>query len=133
MIVDGNIVLTTVGKYTIEKSVDSKYIARLVITEGSMTSAYEIVSVSVSDSEYGSDKSVQFKAYEGGVIDLEMTFSLCSNTWGMHYHDWDVVSFDSEGHLKETSCKEHTVIRLKESHSFVGSECTICGYSATLE
>lgn len=133
MIMDGNIVLTISGKYTIEEPIDPKYIARLVITEGSMTSVYEIASVSVSGSEYGSDRSVQFKAYEGEGIDLEMTFSLCSDTWGMHYHDWDVVSFDSEGHLKETSCEEHTVIRLKEPHSFVDSECTICGYSATLE
>lgn len=133
MIMDGNIVLTISGKYTIEEPIDPKYIARLVITEGSMTSVYEIVSVSVSGSEYGSDRSVQFKAYEGEGIDLEMTFSLCSDTWDMHYHDWDVVSFDSEGHLKETSCEEHTVIRLKEPHSFVDSECTICGYPATLE
>lgn len=132
MILDGNIVLTTSGKYTIEEPIDPKYIARLVITEGSMTSVYEIVSVSVSGSEYGSDRSVQFKAYEGEEIDLEMTFSLCSDTWGMHYHDWDVVSFDSEGHLKETSCEEHVAIRLEETHSLVDSKCTVCGYSAAL-
>lgn len=131
MVMDGDIVLTISGRYTIEEPIDPKYIARLVITDGSMTSAYEIISVSGSD--YGSDRFVQFKAYEGGGIDLEMTFSLCSDTWGMHYHDWNVVSFDSEGHLKETSCEEHAAIRLKEPHSLVDSKCTVCEYSAILE